>query len=66
MLGYTINPHLFRTVFAEKCTKAGIAAKYIDAFCGRVAQSVLSKHYTDYSPSRLREEYDLVESYLEF
>ena len=58
-----INPHLLRTVFTEKCSQTGIENKYIDAFCGRVSQGVLAKHYTDYSPEALRKQYDKVESY---
>jgi site-specific recombinase XerC len=63
-LGISVNPHLLRTVFAEKCTQAKLADKYIDAFCGRIPQSVLSKHYTDYSPQALRKQYDKVEPFL--
>ena len=29
--------------------------KYFDAFCGRVPRSILGRHYTDYSPERLKE-----------
>lgn len=60
----SINPHLLRTVFAERCREAGIKNEYIDAFCGRTPQGVLEKHYTDYSPKALRKQYDKVESYL--
>jgi integrase len=60
----SINPHLLRTVFTEKCSQAGIENKYIDAFCGRISQGVLAKHYTDYSPNALRKQYDKVESFL--
>jgi len=63
-LGIAITPHLIRTIFAEKCTKAGIQDKHINAFCGRVSQGILAQHYTDYSPRKLREEYDKVEPYL--
>lgn len=59
----SINPHLLRTVFTEKCSQAGIENKYIDAFCGRVSQGVLAKHYTDYSPDALRKQYDKVEQF---
>ena len=62
----TINPHLLRTVFTEKCTIAKIPDKYIDAFCGRISDSMISKHYTDYSPTKLKEQYQKVESYLIF
>lgn len=63
-LGLSINPHLLRTVFTEKCSQAGIKDKYIDAFCGRVSQGVLAKHYTDYSPDALRRQYDSVVPHL--
>jgi intergrase/recombinase len=59
-----MNPHLLRTVFAEKCATAGIADKHIDAFCGRIPQGVLAKHYTDYSPTKLREVYDKLAPHL--
>lgn len=62
--GIKINPHLLRTVFTEKCTKSGIEEKYIDAFCGRIPQSVIRKHYTDYSPEAMKIHYDKVESFL--
>jgi len=62
--GITIKPHLLRTVFTEKCTQARIEEKYIDAFCGRISQNVIRKHYTDYSPEAMRRHYDKVESFL--
>ena len=59
-----INPHLLRSVFTEKCTSAGIHEKYIDAFCGRIQEQVIRKHYSNYSPEKLRLEYNKVESSL--
>ena len=53
-------------IFTEKCTLSGIHDKYINAFCGRVSKSVLSKNYTDYSPTSLKREYEKVESLLTF
>jgi len=32
--------------------------RYVDAFCGRVPRSVLARHYTDFSPERLKRVYD--------
>lgn len=64
ILGITLNPHLLRTVFAEKCALAGIADKHINAFCGRVSKGILANNYTDYSPQALRKQYDKVEPYL--
>ena len=62
--GIEINPHLLRSIFTDKCTKAGIKDKYIDAFCGRTSKGVLAKHYTDYSMKSLRKQYDKIEDYL--
>jgi len=36
----------------------GVQDRYIDAFCGRVPKSILARHYTDYSPERLKRRYD--------
>jgi len=62
--GIKIKPHLLRTVFTEKCTQAELGEKYIDAFCGRTSQSIIRKHYTDYSPKAMRRQYDKVEQLL--
>ncbi|MCH8915322.1 MAG: tyrosine-type recombinase/integrase [Thaumarchaeota archaeon] len=62
--GIKIKPHLLRTIFTEKCTQAGIEEKYIDAFCGRMSQNIIRKHYTDYSPEAMRRHYDKVEPFL--
>lgn len=66
LVGIEINPHLLRSIFTDKCTRAGIKDKYIDAFCGRTSKGVLAKHYTDYSVESLREQYDKVEDFLTF
>ena len=59
-----LTPHMLRSIFTEKCTVAKISDKYIDAFCGRTSPGIIAKHYTDYSPEKLRLQYDLVESLL--
>jgi integrase len=63
-LGLDVNPKLLRKVFADRCGKAGIDKKYTDAFCGRTPKTVLQRHYTDYSPEALREQYDKLEPFL--
>jgi site-specific recombinase XerD len=63
-IGIDINPHLLRTVFTEKCAQAGIDQKYTNAFCGRIPEGILAKHYTSYSPTALRQQYDTVEPHL--
>ncbi|NQV40189.1 MAG: site-specific integrase [Nitrosopumilus sp.] len=63
-LGIELTPHVLRSVFTEKCTVAKISDKYIDALCGRTSPSIIAKHYTDYSPQKLRLQYNLVEPLL--
>ncbi|MFZ3168425.1 MAG: site-specific integrase [Candidatus Methanoperedens sp.] len=53
-----IYPHLLRAIFAGEMSRAGVADRYIDAFCGRVPQSVLARHYSDFSPEVLKEIYE--------
>lgn len=55
--GININPHLLRSVFAREMAKAGVQPQFVDAFCGRIPQSVLARSYTDYSPEVLKEIY---------
>ncbi len=44
--------------FASEMGRLGVADRYVDAFCGRVPRSILARHYTDYSPERLKSIYD--------
>ncbi len=53
-----IYPRFLRSVLAQERSKAGVQDRYIDAFCGRVPQSVLARHYSDYSPEVLKEIYE--------
>ncbi|MFZ3059534.1 MAG: hypothetical protein WA102_07300 [Candidatus Methanoperedens sp.] len=39
-------------------SRAGVQDRYIDAFCGRVAGSVLARHYSNFSPEVLKEIYE--------
>jgi intergrase/recombinase len=43
--------------FCSEMMRLGISETYVDAFCGRVPKSVLARHYTDFSPEKLREVY---------
>ncbi len=52
--GIKIYPHLLRSVFAREMALNGCPSHYIDAFCGRIPQSVLARSYTDYSPETLK------------
>lgn len=53
----TITPQDLRKWFSEELRDKGVSGEHIDAFCGRVPQSVLARHYTDFSPDRLKEVY---------
>ncbi|KXB07323.1 hypothetical protein AKJ52_00505 [candidate division MSBL1 archaeon SCGC-AAA382C18] len=54
----TVTPQDLRNWFTEELRKKKISGEYIDAFCGRLPRSVRGKHYTDYSPERLKEVYE--------
>ncbi len=56
--GIHIYPHLLRSVFAREMSLRGVPDRYIDAFCGRTPQSVLARHYSDFSPEVLKQIYD--------
>ncbi len=57
-VGIHIYPHLLRSVFAREMSLRGVPDHYVDAFCGRVPQSVLARHYSDFSPEVLKQIYD--------
>jgi len=56
--GIHITPQVLREFFCQQMGELGIPDRYIDAFCGRVPKSILARHYTDYSPERLKRIYD--------
>jgi len=56
--GVHITAQLLREWFACEMGRLGVPDRYVDAFCGRVPRSVLARHYTDFSPERLKEVYD--------
>ena len=56
--GLNVTPQRLREWFCSAMLSQGISDSYVDAFCGRTPKSVLAKHYTDYSPEKLREIYD--------
>jgi len=35
----------------------GVSETFVDAFCGRVYESVLARHYTDFSTEKLEKIY---------
>lgn len=50
-------PHLCRSIMARELSLKGVQPQYIDAMQGRLPQSVLAKHYSDYNPEILKEIY---------
>jgi len=56
--GLRMTPQTLRDYFCQAMGELGVPDRYIDAFCGRVPKSVLARHYTDYSPERLKRIYD--------
>ena len=59
--GIRITPQMLRDWFCEEMSRLGVADRYIDAFCGRTPKSVLARHYSDYSPEKLKRIYDKAE-----
>ena len=55
--GLNITPQKLRQWFCSEMLRMGVPETYVDAFCGRVPKSVLARHYTDFSPSKLDEIY---------
>jgi integrase len=56
--GVKVNPQILRDWFCNEMGELSVPDRYIDAFCGRVPRSILARHYTDYSPKRLKAIYD--------
>jgi len=56
-----ITPQRLREWFCSEMLSLGVQETYVDAFCGRVPKSVLARHYTDFSPDKLKEIYDKAE-----
>jgi integrase len=55
--GIDITPQKLRQWFCSEMLRLAVSETYVDAFCGRVPKSVLARHYTDFSPEKLREIY---------
>ena len=53
-----LNPQTLREWFCSEMGRLGVPDRYVDAFCGRVPRSILARHYTDFSPEKLKEIYD--------
>jgi len=60
--GLDITPQRLREWFCNEMALLGVSDRYIDAFCGRIPKSVLARHYTDYSPEKLKQIYEKANS----
>lgn len=60
-IGINITPQKLRQWFCSEMLRLGVSETYVDAFCGRVPKSVLARHYTDFSPEKLKEIYEKAE-----
>jgi integrase len=58
--GLNITPQILREWFCSEMGRLGVPDRFVDAFCGRVPRTVLARHYTDFSPEKLKEIYDKV------
>jgi len=58
--GVKITPQVLREWFCCQLGELGVPDRYVDALCGRTPKSVLARHYTDYSPIKLKTIYDRV------
>jgi integrase len=56
--GMNITPQKLRQWFCSEMLRLGVSETYVDAFCGRVPKSVLARHYTDFSPEKLKDIYE--------
>jgi intergrase/recombinase len=59
--GIDITPQKLRQWFCSEMMRLGVSETHVDAFCGRVPKSVLARHYTDFSPEKLKEIYEKAE-----
>jgi len=57
-VGVILTPQILREWFCSQMGELGVPDRYVDAFCGRVPRSILARHYTDYSPDKLKRIYD--------
>jgi integrase len=55
--GVRVTPQVLREWFCDEMGRLNVPDRYVDAFCGRVPNSVLAKRYSDYSPERLKQVY---------
>lgn len=55
--GLHLSPKRLRAWFCTEMTSRGISDSYVDFYCGRTPQSVLARHYLDYSIQKTKQIY---------
>jgi integrase len=53
--GVKVTPQVLREWFCDEMGRLGVPDRYVDAFCGRVPNSVLAKRYSDFAPEKLKD-----------
>jgi len=53
-----ITPQVLREWFCDQLGELGVQDRYVDAMCGRTPKSILARHYSDFSPHKLKAIYD--------
>jgi integrase len=56
--GFRIRPKDLRDWFACEMGSLGVQDRYVDAFQGRIPKTVLARHYSDFTPEKLKVIYD--------
>ena len=56
--GVKVTPQVLREWFCDEMGRLNVPDRYVDAFCGRVPNSVLAKRYSDFAPEKLEEIYE--------
>ena len=56
--GVRIRPKDLRDWFACEMGKLGVQDRYVDAFQGRVPKTILARHYSDFTPEKLKAIYE--------
>jgi len=56
--GVKVTPQVLREWFCDEMGRLNVPDRYVDAFCGRVPNSVLAKRYSDFAPEKLKVVYD--------
>lgn len=53
-----MTSQVLREWFCDEMGRKGVPDRYVDAFFGRVPNSVLAKRYSDFAPEKLKEIYE--------